>query len=561
MKGNKKYIVLTVFIASFITIGCIFLPHQPLISDTHINEDGLIGINTSNGDGIFNETDVYLNDSHVITLFESIRIDINTSAFLSPSANYTEIQFIYSDGTEFVANMTYVPEYNFTYTYTPSYDVPTGEHKIYFQIYEDDGTLMNDNTTEIPFTVDSSYYDANFQQGDDLYLGDILDVELFIQNISNYRFKYNVSVVDSTNESNQNDLMFIGNEIKWFNRTIEESKFSVNKVYYVKANLTDTNSGKVKATYFPFTVLNRNPNILESTVELPTEIYRATTYFVSLNITDVESEHPDNLTVSMSFTDKFGNQIGSFSKILSPDEYYNYSSTFSIGPSNPVGTYYAKITATDFDDGSSSYIKTVEVKNNLPEINSYKINGRGSSESISVNYGDNLDFTFNITDKDSSVQFVTVSLLGSDGDWFNITREYSNDMKISISTYDLVQGTWYVYITALDADGGRITLGSDYGTAPQQIQVIPDILSDILPWVALVIGIVLGLLIGTGIAYKLLKRRMEKGLEPKEETKTEKKKGKIAKKKPSADKKEEDTEEEGEEEDVKPSKRKIKRGF
>ena len=562
MKVKKKYIVLTVFIATFITVGLVSPALQPLISDRNTGEEGLSRIYTSNSDDIINQTDINLNDTEIISLFESTKIDINTSEFAEVnSVDYTEIQFIFSDGSQLIKNMTPSTGNNFTYTYTPSYDVPTGEHKIYFQIYDDSDEQLNLNETKTTFKVKSNYYAASFVE-DELYLGDMLDVALTIKNISGYEFKYNVSIVDSTDETTHTDLDFIGNDIDWFNRSIKESVFSeLNKEYYVKVNLTDTISGKVNATYFPFSVLNNKPDILENTVSIPSEIYRSSTNngFVSLNITDVESEHPDNLTVSMTFTEKFGEEVG-LPKILSPDEFYNYSSAFHIGPNNPTGTYYVNITATDLDGGSSSYITTIQVKNNLPVINSYDINGQETSGSISVNYGDNLDFTFNITDEDSDIKFVTVSLLGSDGQWLNITQGYREDMTISISSYDLVQGTWYVYITVQDSDGGRTTLTSDYGTAPQQIRVIPDILSDVLPWIALVIGIILGLIIGTGVAYKLLKKKIEKGFEPKKAPEEEKKKSKGKKEKAPEEVKEEAKEEE-EEEEVKPSKRKIKRGF
>ena len=67
------------------------------------------------------------------------------------------------------------------------------------------------------------------------------------------------------------------------------------------------------------------------------------------------------------------------------------------------------------------------MENNPPEIHDYWINDVALTEPFSINYGEDLVFTFNISDVENSITYVTVSLLDEDGNWFNITREYKNN--------------------------------------------------------------------------------------------------------------------------------------
>ncbi len=563
MESKKKNVILTILIVSFFTIGFICQPFQLLVTHNFPVNDQNSEIRTSSNNPTITSNNIFINDTKVISLFETIKVQINTTQF--DDANYTKIQFKFSDGTGFIDDMvhdTTGDEKNFTYTYTPSYNIPTGQHDIFFQIYDNSDELLNANETKTTFMVESNYYAATFVKKE-LHVGNILDVALTINNISGYNFTYDVSIVDATNESSQQDLLFIGNNIDWFNRTIKRSVFEdLNTYYYIKVNLTAEATGRVRATYFTFKLLNKNPEIIESTIDLPGSVLRSNVNnsFVSLNVSDFESE-PENLTVSMSFTDRLGTSI---EYALFRDDYNNFSTAFHIGISNPIGYYYVTITATDPYGDSSTYSSTILVMNNAPEIISYTINGYSTSQRISVNYGDDLVFGFNLTDKEGSdnIEYITVSLLGSNNNWINVSKQYSQGVTITISSYELVFGVWYVYLSVSDSDGGSATLGSDYGLAPQQIRVIPDIIRDILPWIGLISGIILGLLIGTGVAYQLLKRRLKAGVISKTEPKKKKKAKKSQEEAPPKEKEEKkEEEEEEEEEDIKPTKRKIKRGF
>lgn len=134
-------------------------------------------------------------------------------------------------------------------------------------------------------------------------------------------------------------------------------------------------------------------------------------------------------------------------------------------------------------------------------------------------------------------------------------------MKITIRTEELITGVWYAYVSVTDVDGATTYLNSDYGLAPQEINIIPDLLTPVLPWIAFSIGLLIGVLAGVGILYKKFKTKF---IEIKEvPSKKPKKPSKAPKSAPSKKKvvKEEAEKVEAEETDevTKEPQRKIKR--
>ncbi|TXT67492.1 MAG: hypothetical protein BAJALOKI1v1_80025 [Promethearchaeota archaeon] len=518
-------------------------PHNPII-------------NISSGP--INSSQIFLNDTEIITLFDTIQIDLNATGY--PTVNYTNIQFIYTDGTTFIDQMTFVSGVNFTYNYSAPYNIPTGIHSIFFQIYDENDFLLNDNQTETTFLVKSNYYTAEFLNNE-LFLGDLLSVELSIKNTTEHNFTYNVSIVDSIDEQVPSDLIFLGNDLDWFNITVEGSIFNdLNTYYYVKVNLTEQATGQVNATYFPFKILNHNPQIIESTVTFSSlEIFRSNTNNaqVSLNITDVEDD-PNNLTVIMHLMDQFGNAIHQF--VLS-NTGNSFLTDFGVDTTSPTGTYKANITATDLNGGISSFTTEIEVKNNPPQFNLYLINGQLPTQSISIDYGENIILVFDITDLDNDIEYITVNFISENSQIFSVSTV---NKLLVINSAELISGEWYIYISATDSEGETINLNSDYGLAPQKITIRANTLENLVPWITLAIGIIVGLLIGIAFAYNFLKSRRK----VKEEETTKKSKSEKASKiqkisEPTPESKEKLTEEEKRpekpEKETSPTKKKIKR--
>ena len=117
---------------------------------------------------------------------------------------------------------------------------------------------------------------------------------------------------------------------------------------------------------------------------------------------------------------------------------------------------------------------------------------------------------FNVSDVENSISYITVHLLDEENNWYNISKPYKDNMEFFIRTEELLTGVWYVYISVTDIDRGTTYLTSNFGFGPQEIRIIPDLLTPILPWLGLIVGIIIGLLVGIGISYNVFKSKFEK---------------------------------------------------
>jgi len=459
----------------------------------------------SNGNPSLDYSAVSQNASIIYRLFESVKFNINASKFVNP--NYTIMQIHYSNGVIGDFNMINVGgTENFTYTFKPGYNAPLGFQNISFLIYNVSDYLLSSSIPITNFTITTNYFisldKTEYNRGDTLY------AELVVNNYPQpYDFNWNVSIVDNDNETLQNVLFDIGNNFFQTSILIDDRFEFSDKTYYFKLNMTDDSSGTKEATYLPFTVLNTLPEISIPTVKFSKNpLKRAEDCRITLNVTDEDpATLPENLTVSMVIQTSTG-------EILAPIELTNhnnwtFSTTFSVATNKPVGVYQITIEAEDQHNGINTYTTSISISNNPPNILSYFVNGLSMNQSITLNYGEDLIFSFDVTDVENTIAYITVSLLDSEDNWYNITREYAPGMRITIRTEELITGIWYAYISVTDIDGATTYLNSDFGLAPQEINVLPDLLTPILPWISFSIGIILGVLAGVGILYKKFKTK------------------------------------------------------
>jgi hypothetical protein len=268
--------------------------------------------------------------------------------------------------------------------------------------------------------------------------------------------------------------------------------------------MTDKNTGIRKTAYFPFSVLNNDPTIISEVVFSSDEVLRTEECTISFNATDIESLSK-NLQPIMNVYDARGRFL--FQHTIDYESGDLFSHTFTIPENKPIGNYRIEVAIADEHSGTDSKEASISVINNPPEIHSYTVNGQSMDQSISVPYGRNLVFSFNVSDIEG-VSYVKVALLDVNSEWFNITRAYiGEDTEINIRTVDLISGTWFAYIYVIDSDGATTSLIDDYDMAPQGITIIPDIVSSYLPWILLFMGIGVGILLGIVIVYSYLKTK------------------------------------------------------
>lgn len=486
--------------------------------------------NSDNGNPPLDYTSFNQSATTIYRLFESLEFDINASQFTYP--NYTVMQIHYSNNV--VEEFEMDPDIgdNFTYTYNPEYDAPLGFHKVSFLIYNETDALLSSSDPITNFTITTNYLlvlsSSEYSKNETLY------AELIVSDEPDpYEFDWNVTIVDSDNETLQNNMFDVGNNLEQFSFEIDDRFDHINKIYYIKINMSDTSENFKAAAYFPFKVLNALPEIEVSTIVFsPSSIKRAEDCTLTLNVSDVGIHtSPENITVSVIIQSPTGELESPIE--LTNNNNWTFTTTFSIGIDNPIGKYQIIIEAEDQFNGKDSYTASLYVENNAPEIHSYSVNGLSMNQSVSVNYGEDFIFTFNVSDVENTIDYVTISLLDPENNWYNLSRAYTSNMSILVRTEESITGVWYVYISVTDVDGATTYLSSDYGFAPQEIRVIPDLLTPILPWIGFVIGVTIGVLIGVGLLYKKFKGKYIESKDTAPKKPTSKKISKKPKTKPS----------------------------
>ncbi len=456
------------------------------------------------------------NATTVYRLFQSINFTLNTFSYTD--VDYVLLQISFTNSSTNNYNMIYWGPNEYRYEYKPLYNDPLGFQNVSFLLYNSSNHLQNAHTTFTNFTTIPCYYLTT--NNSEYYIGDDIYADLSVWDNYSSQFEWNLTIVDSTIESLQQNIFNLENNLFQFTYKITNESFHdyVDQTFYIKLNITNKTSGQIAAAYFPFKVLNSNPNIDTSSIRLsPSNIFRTEECEISLNVTDLENTSED-IDVSMTIEDPEGNLVTTTSIDFNSEN--NFTKLFSVPAERPTGKYRITINAEDQNGGISSFLKFITVKNNFPEIHSYEINGKSMDEAISIFYGNDLTFSFNVSDVEN-VAYIRVALIDENDEWYNVSKAYTGiNTKITIRTAELITGVWYVYIYVTDSDGATISLISDYDFAPQSIRIIPDILTNFLPWVLFIIGAFIGILVGVGLAYRHYKSKFAetKVTPPKEKT-------------------------------------------
>ncbi|MHA1912925.1 MAG: hypothetical protein ACW986_06880 [Promethearchaeota archaeon] len=443
------------------------------------------------------------NATTIYRLFESVNFTIDTFGF--SDIDYVLMQIQFSDDLTNHFPMVLSSPNKYSFEYKPPYDAPLGFQNVSFLLFNITDTLLNAHTTYSNFTIVTNYMGVT--NNSEYYIGDDLYAEFTVNNFGSYQFDWNLTLVDSPIAVNQRNITNFGyNSVQLTYEITNETFFgNLDQFFYIKLNMTDRITGKTTAAYVPFKILNSDPTIFASSLVItPSEVFRDEEFEISVNVTDIEDLSED-LLVSLSVKDPEGKHVTTFSLDHNFDT--NFSAQYSVGRNRPQGEYTLEISALDQNGGTSTFTTTLTVNNNLPEIHSYEINGISMNQRVSVLYGKNLVFSFNVSDVER-VAYVKVALLDENNEWYNITREYiGEETRILIRTIDLITGVWYVYIYAIDFDGAATSLTDDYDKAPQGLTIIPDVLSIYVPWIVFIIGIILGVLAGVGLLYRRFKSK------------------------------------------------------
>ncbi len=471
------------------------------------------------------DNNITQNATIIARVFQSINFTINMSQYNdSASTPRARIILDFENGTQSNFNMTKTKaNFTFTYTYTPEKTAGLGNVSVHFQILNKSGQGLSDplNSEETirQFTIISNC--MAYLSATEITKGQNLDVDLTILSAENLTWE--IQIVNNAG----NFIKNVCDNLFEFTTAIDSSFTVVNDYYHVKVIMTAKyDASKIAIKFFKFKVLNHHPIIdPDSIVFSPSSVYRTKICRIDLNVTDSE-DAASKISVKMFLEDPEG---GMENYTLTNNDDGTFLKSFFINETKPAGSYAIKLIATDTHGVTDTYLTTLDVLNNAPKIKSYTVNEKNMNESVSVLYGENLVFTFNVEDIEG-ISYIGVELVNENDEWLKVMQEYKKDMTISIRTIDLISGNWYVYIYVTDTDGIKVGLDEDFETAPQEITIIPDILSSILPWITLFVGLTIGILSGLAAGFQLIKRRNLMKPLTREKT-TSPKKTQVAKKK------------------------------
>jgi len=497
---NKKIYALVI---TFLTISSIFIGLGSIIAKKTPN----FNLNFED----FDELDklmnagrvvIYSNDTEIFRLFETVNITVDVSNY-SP-ANYTEIQIPYLNNTVYNFNMTWVKDQIFSYNFSPEENTSYNLQQINFLVYDVSGNLLNTEDEYLNIIILPNCV-LTFNNNT-TYKNDLLSAVISPSSASNNTFDWNNWNVSIVNDAYSELFSIDGNNINSFMFTINDSFNQLNSYYYAKVNLYKDYALR-GSEYYRFQVLNHAPEIDESSISFDSNsIFRTESCTISLNASDLEDDSPF-LDVSLTLKSPDGQTIVPLGVITNNGD-GSFTRKIITSSDMDTGIYTIEIIVED-SLGETSRISyaTFTVNNNPPKIDSYSINGYPTSQGISILYGQNLVFSFNVSDVEG-IAYIRVALIDENNQWYNITQPYETNVEITVRTAQLITGLWYIYVFVIDTDGSITGLGSDYNAAPQSIRIIPDVLSALLPWIALIIGLIIGIIVGVGAGYYRIKSKL-----------------------------------------------------
>ena len=323
-------------------------------------------------------------------------------------------------------------------------------------------------------------------------------------------FSWLIQVSNDTDIFREKISFNVGTNITTISFPINSSFAQENKFYYIKVNLTKISKNINFAEYFYFKVLSPESLIVSSTIKFtPTQVYRTQACSLYLNVSQNDLII-ENIDVSLNLIDTNG--INLPTTYLTNNNDGTFRGGFNVAATKPIGSYRYTLIAEYNGDNFDEYTSYIKILNNPPLIDSYEINNFDTDERISVLYGEDLDFEFDVSDIEG-IAYVTILLINEDDDEYEISKEYEDDLEMTVRTAELITGTWDIYVSVTDIDGVSVNLDDDFDKAPQRFTIIPDIIGGIFPWVTLFIGIILGTIVSYGIIYYLKKPKYKPEVE------------------------------------------------
>ncbi len=289
----------------------------------------------------------------------------------------------------------------------------------------------------------------------------------------------------------------------WFINPASISAGSYRVVLWIKNGSDETK------VYKDFEILNNLP-VINSVHADKNVIKRGDIFNVTVNATDLEIVNlapnggDDNIHVRVHYQNTLGVETWVNAQNLG---YGNYSALIStIGMTSPTGVYTCWASVKDYrpsmepakEINSTTFLLTVQNNNPMIDLASNLIvNGQNPlTANISVRMGNTINVTITASDLENTVSFILIKLKHYEtGAWRNYTMNYlDSPHTLIIDTTDLLEGTWALYFTVIDQDGGSVEPPERPG-----IEILAEPWTIAGPIVAFIIGMPVGLAIGAAL--------------------------------------------------------------
>ncbi len=235
-------------------------------------------------------------------------------------------------------------------------------------------------------------------------------------------------------------------------------------IFYI--NISDASGGYSEQTVSPFTVLNNAPVIHSASYNFTSDLKRLKeTMHFKVNVTDADNLVNDTYVVAIlqheptKFDPLPVNETSEVAFVYDPMT-KNFTGNLTVSKTFPIGNAKIIIKATDNDPHpATGYFipprdNVTKVIYNSPVVHGVTVNGRSLAAGLRFAIYNNLDFAVNASDAEDNIYSVQVTLDGPNDE--NVTYFILGPppYAVRITTAALSPGSWGVFITVVDVEGG-----------------------------------------------------------------------------------------------------------
>lgn len=516
MKMNRKISLIILFVA-FFGLTTTTLVGEHFVQNTYYSPAA--------ADAWISSDDVTIDRATVKRAIQTVNItyDNTINAWESESFN---ANITFSDGSSqiFVLSNTTDHPTKWSGLFTPSITNVTGVAEVFIIPTDVIGGFEN-NIADGSFEIQNNLPRVAVILDQDEYLrGETISMDFYPSDVEQavVDLKWTISVYRSGNTDPEEILV---NNESIFVAEFELANDTETGSYYINATCWDFDVRNVELYYFD--VLNNDPTIDALQIEYNDDIFddfseftsllRGKNFTVRVNASNIDGEM-DYLRMTITAQDPLSAEALFFAEYtnIQPnleedgwlfEKVVIFPLTTNLGLTD-LNIEVKEVSPVDNTTiiGETMETQEVSIRNNLPTIESFYINGEYYGAQPLFTTDDNLNFTFDVSDLEDDVNYITIYLTHVDSNTeysYSLPYSYSKEVFYILKAANLETGTWQAQILVEDRDGGESELSS---IMYFEIET-PDAISP-MNWLLFAVGLVLGGAVVFGTTFAALKAKV-----------------------------------------------------